>query len=300
MATKRAHIIDLISDGGFMVCLTDDEVDFALEDNAFRRFRIQLYGPSERKNAGKDPVVGHQIRAHTADVVVEMVDGFQLITLETSKILTAQKIATDSLAMGPSQPYHHLTNQQATDVADLTHLLSAEKHLGPLSPAPELYAASEQKYSPGLCSEIRVEPSSPQHEEVAVVPALADVSKSSDHADMQRQATLPIPEEAIDFKLTEYKPFNPEPWARAIAEHQARTSKNFQAIAQTLDSINAELQFILSEFLIRQYEKTAETLKLDHELITQQEQEQERMLAQMMSFMNAMRDAFQIFDQPGK
>ncbi|KAF9938724.1 hypothetical protein BGZ65_012359, partial [Modicella reniformis] len=74
--------------------------------------------------------------------------------------------------------------------------------------------------------------------------------------------------------LKGYVPYDPQPWTAAIAEHQAKTIQNFHAISQALDNINAELQFIFSEFLTRQYEQIDESLKADHEHIMQLEQEQ--------------------------
>ncbi|KAG0349588.1 hypothetical protein BC939DRAFT_532013 [Gamsiella multidivaricata] len=95
--------------------------------------------------------------------------------------------------------------------------------------------------------------------------------------------------------LRAYVPFDPQPWTDAIVEHQTQTIRNFHAIAQTLDTLNAELQFILSEYLTRQYEQIDDLLKSTHERIAQQERDQDRLQTQMISFVNAMKDAFQIF-----
>ncbi|KAI8361565.1 hypothetical protein B0O80DRAFT_525379 [Mortierella sp. GBAus27b] len=94
--------------------------------------------------------------------------------------------------------------------------------------------------------------------------------------------------------LRGYTSFDPQPWENTIAEHQAKTIQNFHAITRSLDNINAELQFIFSEFLTRQYEHIDEALKTGHRHILQQEQEQDRLQAQMVSFVNAMKHAYQL------
>ncbi|KAF9345428.1 hypothetical protein BGX26_003134 [Mortierella sp. AD094] len=96
--------------------------------------------------------------------------------------------------------------------------------------------------------------------------------------------------------LQGYTPFDADSWSNTIAEHKARTVQNFHLITQSLDSINAELQYIFCEFLTQQYSQIEETLKSGHESILLQEKAQERMQDQIMSFVDAVKSAFQILD----
>ncbi|KAI1317530.1 hypothetical protein EDD11_008337 [Mortierella claussenii] len=100
-----------------------------------------------------------------------------------------------------------------------------------------------------------------------------------------------------DIKPSSFVPFDPQPWETAVAEHRLQAVRNFQVISGALDNINAEIQFIFSEFLTRQYEQIEETLRSGHARIAQQEQEQECIRTQMASFLNAMKTAFQVFGQ---
>ncbi|KAF9197695.1 hypothetical protein BGZ49_001761 [Haplosporangium sp. Z 27] len=99
-----------------------------------------------------------------------------------------------------------------------------------------------------------------------------------------------------DATLPAYTPFDADSWSKTIAEHQTRTIQNFHS--QSLDSLNAELQYIFSEYLTQQYEQIEETLKSGHGRILLQERAQERMQTQIVSFVNAVKSAFQILDGP--
>ncbi|KAF9406819.1 hypothetical protein BGZ76_006259, partial [Entomortierella beljakovae] len=75
-------------------------------------------------------------------------------------------------------------------------------------------------------------------------------------------------------RMENYSPFDADAWSKTITEHQSRTVQNFHVIAQTLDSINAELQYILSEFLTLQYEQIEVMLKTGRDQIDVQEKAQ--------------------------
>ncbi|KAG9320651.1 hypothetical protein KVV02_002353 [Mortierella alpina] len=70
-------------------------------------------------------------------------------------------------------------------------------------------------------------------------------------------------------------------------------AKNF--IARGLDRLSMELQFVFSEFLSRQYAQIDDLMRSSLSEIQCQEKEQERLLNQMVSFLNAMKNAFAIF-----
>ncbi|KAG0020952.1 hypothetical protein BGZ80_003317 [Entomortierella chlamydospora] len=154
--------------------------------------------------------------------------------------------------------------------------------------------------------------------------AKPSVSASQPEASSIENAVLENP-------LQRYTPFDADSWSNTIAEHKARTVQNFHLITQSLDSINAELQYVFCEFLTQQYNQIEETLKSGHERILQQEKAQgkeeekskpdythceffdsiltfliapcgrpsspkERMQTQIISFVNAVKSAFQILD----
>ncbi|KAF9093433.1 hypothetical protein BGX27_001611 [Mortierella sp. AM989] len=99
-----------------------------------------------------------------------------------------------------------------------------------------------------------------------------------------------------EVKLQEYIPFDVTSLSNISSEHRARTIQNFHLITEELDRINAEIQYIFSELLTRQYERTEETLNSGHESIILQEAAQECMQDQIMSFVDAVKNAFQILD----
>ncbi|KAG0306923.1 hypothetical protein BGZ98_001459 [Dissophora globulifera] len=124
--------------------------------------------------------------------------------------------------------------------------------------------------------------STPTHAVVTV----ADSSAVSDKVALQHAnnnvglPALPMitsttaPEGMSGISLKEYVPFDSQPWTNAIAEHQTKMIANFRSITQALDAVNAELQYIFSEYLTLQYEQIEETLKTSQERIARQEQEQ--------------------------
>ncbi|KAI8602250.1 hypothetical protein EDD21DRAFT_82726 [Dissophora ornata] len=165
-------------------------------------------------------------------------------------------------------------------------------------------AANSHRYGGNFAGE-----SCPYADKISMKSATMDDNKdcNSDNTVGELSAPLPLPnlltssdvlpstsETKSEISLKGYMPFDPHPWAEAIAEHQAKTITNFHSITQALDSINAELQYIFSEFLTRQYEQIDETLKSNYDRILRQEQEQDRLQAQMMSFVDAMKNAFLI------
>ncbi|KAF9173122.1 hypothetical protein BGX20_004071 [Mortierella sp. AD010] len=121
-----------------------------------------------------------------------------------------------------------------------------------------------------------------------------DVAKPSVSASQPEASSM---ENALpENPLQGYTPFDADSWSNTIAEHKARTVQNFHLITQSLDNINAELQYVFCEFLTQQYNQIEETLKSGHERILQQEKAQERMQTQIISFVNAVKSAFQILD----
>ncbi|KAF9922525.1 hypothetical protein FBU30_007346 [Linnemannia zychae] len=68
--------------------------------------------------------------------------------------------------------------------------------------------------------------------------------------------------------------FDPQLLETSITEHRTTTVKKFHGIIQRLDSINAELQWIFSEYLTQQYEQLDETLASNQTIISQQKKNQ--------------------------
>ncbi|KAF9144562.1 hypothetical protein BGX30_012361 [Mortierella sp. GBA39] len=102
-------------------------------------------------------------------------------------------------------------------------------------------------------------------------------------------------DDAVERSLIECPAFDPEPLADFVTEHRSTTVKKFHGIIQQLDAVNAELQWMLSEYLTQQYEQIEEILDSNHKTIAQQEKDQELLQEQILSFLNAMKSAFAIF-----
>ncbi|CAO3563778.1 unnamed protein product [Mortierella alpina] len=104
-----------------------------------------------------------------------------------------------------------------------------------------------------------------------------------------------VPSRLPNLSLPNAEPFDARSLEVIIQEHQDRTVQSFHGIARGLDRLNMELQFIFSEYLSRQYAQVDALMKSSLNEIQCQEKEQERLLNQMVSFLNAMKDAFAIF-----
>ncbi|KAG0207579.1 hypothetical protein BGX33_006775 [Mortierella sp. NVP41] len=95
--------------------------------------------------------------------------------------------------------------------------------------------------------------------------------------------------------LTEIPIFDPEPLEKMIAEHRADTVKKFNEVVRRLDAFSAELQYILSEYLTRQYDRIEQTLARGYVEISEAEKRQEREQEKILAFLNTMKNAFAIF-----
>ncbi|KAK3844051.1 MAG: hypothetical protein J3R72DRAFT_439674 [Linnemannia gamsii] len=135
---------------------------------------------------------------------------------------------------------------------------------------------------------------------VTPVPFVSDtgpgqLSLANDHQAGQVLMPLETTGSSFEGPLTACPAFDPEPVGNLIAEHRTATVKKFHDIIQYLDTVNAELQWMLSEFLTRHYEQIEETLASNYKIIAQQEKDQELLQEQILSFLNAMKSAFAIF-----
>ncbi|KAF9938279.1 hypothetical protein BGZ67_000307 [Mortierella alpina] len=104
-----------------------------------------------------------------------------------------------------------------------------------------------------------------------------------------------LPSRLPTLSLVKSEPFDARPLEGIIQGHQDRTVQSFHVIARGLDRLSMELQFVFSEFLSRQYAQIDDLMKSNLSEIQCQEKEQERLLNQMVSFLNAMKNAFAIF-----
>ncbi|KAG0296744.1 hypothetical protein BGZ96_008604 [Linnemannia gamsii] len=123
-------------------------------------------------------------------------------------------------------------------------------------------------------------------------------ASKDDQTGQQYRITLETSrDDSVERSLTECPAFDPEPLADFIAEHRSTTVKKFHEIIKHLDIINAEVQWMLSEYLTQQYEQIEDILDSNHKSITQQESDQELLQEQILSFLNAMKKAFAIFSE---
>ncbi|KAF9545412.1 hypothetical protein EC957_010942 [Mortierella hygrophila] len=121
-------------------------------------------------------------------------------------------------------------------------------------------------------------------------------ASNNDRTGQEDRITLAtVGDNAVERSLTECPAFDPEPLADLVTEHRSTTVKKFHGIIQQLDAVNAELQWMLSEYLTQQYEQIEEILDSNHKTIALQEKDQELLQEQILSFLNAMKSAFAIF-----
>ncbi|KAF9135107.1 hypothetical protein BGW39_004739 [Mortierella sp. 14UC] len=127
--------------------------------------------------------------------------------------------------------------------------------------------------------------------------AINDGNSTNDHQTGQDLIALESAGSSVERSLTACPAFDPEPLENLIAEHRTATVKTFHDIIHRLDTVNAELQWMLSEFLTQHYEQIEESLASNYKIIAQQEKDQGTQLLQeqIISFLNAMKSAFAIF-----
>ncbi|KAG0076349.1 hypothetical protein BGZ90_008821 [Linnemannia elongata] len=123
-------------------------------------------------------------------------------------------------------------------------------------------------------------------------------ASNDDTAGQEDRITLVTAEDySTEQSPTECPAFDPASLADFITEHRSTTVKKFHGIIQQLDAVNAELQWMLSEYLSQQYEQIEEIVASSHKNIAQQEKDQELLQEQILSFLNAMKSAFAIFGE---
>ncbi|KAF8944955.1 hypothetical protein BGZ47_003459 [Haplosporangium gracile] len=177
-----------------------------------------------------------------------------------------QHQAKDSVATAPCTPNKPLLSEQRP------------QPLSPVTPIPVVIATGIRSRRPSLIM------TNDKH------------VSNGNHADQEdRAAVEAASDDPVERSLTECPAFDPELLADIIAEHRSATVKKFHGIIQQLDAVNAELQWMLSEYLTQQYEQIEEILDSNHKAIARQEKVQELLQEQILSFLNAMKSAFAIF-----
>ncbi|KAG9070846.1 hypothetical protein KI688_008387 [Linnemannia hyalina] len=177
-----------------------------------------------------------------------------------------QQQRKDRVATAPCTPNKPLSSKQGP------HPLS------PITPIPVVVATGTRSRRPSL-----------------IVTADRHVSNDDRTGQEDRITLTTAGDDAVERSLTECPSFDPEPLADFVTEHRSTTVKKFHGIIRQLDAVNAELQWMLSEYLTQQYEQIEEVLDSNHKTIAQQEKDQELLQEQILSFLNAMKSAFAIF-----
>ncbi|KAF9150418.1 hypothetical protein BG015_007767 [Linnemannia schmuckeri] len=158
-----------------------------------------------------------------------------------------QQQAKDGVATAPSTPDKPLSSEQRP------HPLS------PATPIPVVIATSIHSGGPSL-----------------IMTNNKHVSNGNHTGQEDRTTVEAVSDGPVERSLTECPALDPESLADSIAEHRSTTVKKFHGIIQQLDAVNAELQWMLSEYLTQQYEQIEEILDSNHQAIARQEKDQGR------------------------
>ncbi|KAG0045014.1 hypothetical protein BGZ83_009732 [Gryganskiella cystojenkinii] len=113
--------------------------------------------------------------------------------------------------------------------------------------------------------------------------------------DSQRRGQQQQQQQQEDLHLNDYASFDPQPLIDSINKHREKTVHSFTAIVHNLDELNNEIQAILGDYLMMRYTQVEELMRSGQADIARMERDQAEMQGTMVTFLDAIKNAFSIF-----